>query len=75
MNKSEIKTELKSLIDQETDLGFLEDMKALFERESMEASIENEMISRVLKSERDIRKGRVFTFEEAEVRLNKKLGF
>ncbi len=75
MSSSEIKSELKTLIDKETDLEFLKDVKAIFDHENVDPSKEQEMISRVLKSEQDIREGKVFTIEESKDRLKKSLGF
>ena len=74
MKEIDIKTELKDLIDQETNLSLLETVKALFTKGDFDPSIEKEMISRALKSEQDIEEGRVCTIEEAEARLNKGLG-
>lgn len=72
--KADIKTELKDLIDQETNLSLLEAVKALFTQEDFDPCVEKEMISRALKSEQDIKEGKVYTIDEAEARLNKRLG-
>ena len=40
----------------------------------LDPSIEKEMKARALKSEQDIKEGKVYTIEEAEARLNKRLG-
>ena len=74
MKAIDIKTELKSLIEQETDLRVLEAVKALFTQKELDPTIEKEMISRVLKSEQDIKEGKLYTIEEAESRINKRLG-
>lgn len=74
MKAVDIKTELKDLIEKETDLRILEAVRALFTQKDLDPSIEKEMISRALKSEQDILEGRVYTIEEAEARLNKRLG-
>ena len=74
MKAIDIKTELKSLIEQETDLRILEAVKALFTQKDLDLTIEKEMISRALKSEQDIKEGKVYTIEEAESRVNKRLG-
>jgi len=75
MSSSEIKSELKTLIDKETDLEFLRDVKAMFKHENVDPSVEKEMTSRILKSEQDIQEGKVFTIEESKDRLKKSLGF
>lgn len=74
MKTTDIKTELKSLIDQETNLSLLETVKALFKQRDFDPSIEKEMISRALESEKDIKEGKVYTIDEAESELNKRLG-
>lgn len=66
--------ELKSLIDQETNLSLLKTVRALFTQKDFDPATEKEMMSRALKSEQDIKDGKVFTIEEAEARLNKRLG-
>lgn len=73
MKAIDIKTELRGLIEQETDLHILEAVRALFTQKELNPSIEKEMISRALKSEQDIKEGKVYTIEEAEARLNKRL--
>jgi len=47
-------------------------VKALFIQADFDLSIDEEMISRALVSEQDIKEGRIYTIEEAEVRLNKR---
>ena len=74
MKTIDIKSELKDLIDQETNLSLLETIKALFAQKDFDLSLEKEMISRVLESERDIKEGRVCTVDEADAKLSKRLG-
>lgn len=74
MKTIDIKTELKSLIDQETNLSLLETVKALFKQKDFDPSIEKELISRALESEQDIKEGKVYTIDEADSELNKRLG-
>ena len=74
MKAIDIKTELRDLIEKETDLRILETVRALFTQKDLDPSVEKEMISRALKSEQDIKEGKVYTIEEAEARLNKRLG-
>lgn len=73
MKTLNIKTELKDLIDQETNLSLLETVKALFKQKDFNPSIEKEMIARVLDSEQDIKEGKTYTVDEAESELNKQL--
>lgn len=74
MKAIDIKTELRDLIEKETDLRILETVRAMFTQKDLDPSVEKEMISRALKSEQDIKEGKVYTIEEAEARLNKRLG-
>lgn len=74
MNAVDIKAELKNLIDRETDLNLLEQIKALITHSDYNSSIEKEMISTALKSEEDIKNGRVYMIEEVEDQLKKRLG-
>ena len=73
MKAIDIKTELRDLIEKETDLRILETVRAMFTQKDLDPSVEKEMISRALKSEQDIKEGKVYTIEEAEARLNKRL--
>ncbi len=73
MKAADIKTELKDLIDQETNLNLLETVKAMFTQGDFDPLVEKEMISRALESEQDIKEGRVYTIDEAEAKLNKGL--
>jgi hypothetical protein len=73
MNAVDIKAELKNLIDRETDLNLLEQIKALITHSDYNSSIEKEMISTALKSEEDIKNGRVYMIEEVEDQLKKRL--
>lgn len=74
MKAADIKSELKNLIDQETNLSVLETIKALFTQRDFDPSIEKEMISRALESEQDIKEGKVYNVDEAETKLDKRLG-
>ena len=73
MKAADIKIELKNLIDQETNISLLEMAKALLTQGDFDPAIEEEMITRALRSEKDIKEGKVYTVEEAEDRLNKRL--
>lgn len=74
MSTADIKTKLKDLIEQESDPNVLDAVDAIFAQKDFDPLIQKEMISRALKSEKDIKEGKVYTIEEAETRLNKRLG-
>ena len=74
MKTVDIKAELKDLIDQETNLSLLEAVKVLLAQGEYDVAVEKEMVSRALKSEEDIKEGRVFDVDEADARLNSRLG-
>jgi len=63
-----------------TNPRLMEALKALllYREETLEKKNEDqlveELISRALKSEEDIKEGRVYSFEEAEERVKKRLG-
>lgn len=74
MSTVDIKAELKDLIDQETNLSLLEAVKVLLAQGEYDVAVEKEMVSRALKSEEDIKEGRVLDVDEADARLNSRLG-
>jgi hypothetical protein len=74
MKAEDIKTELKDLIDQESDLHLLESIKSLLKKDKLNPTLKEKLTSRALKSEQDIKEGRVHTREEAEKILRSRLG-
>jgi predicted transcriptional regulator len=66
-----IKTELKQLIDQEKDISMLEAIRDYLNREKMDTSLKQKLISRAEKSEADIKGGRLYSREEIENRFEK----
>lgn len=74
MKALDIRLELKGLIDKETDVNLLETVKELLTHKNLDPSIEKEMTTRVLLSERDIKEGKVYEIDQAEKMLNMKLG-
>ena len=62
----EIKTELKHLIEQETDPGVLKAIRTLLKKTRIDIRLQDKLTSRSLKSEEDIKEGRFLSREEME---------
>ena len=52
----------------------LNKIEAFLEENKLDPQLEKELTARAIQSEKDIKKGNVYTVEEAESRLNKRLG-
>jgi len=74
MGGTDIKKELRSLIEKEKDLHVLEAIKTLLVKSSLNPILKEKLTSRALKAEEDIREGRVYTREEFEKKLDNRLG-
>ncbi len=74
MKATNIKQELRLLIDQEKDLNILEAIRTLLQKSSLDPVLKEKLTSRALQSEKDIKKGNVYTREEFEKRLDGRLG-
>ena len=70
MNATDIKTELRELIDNETDLHVLEAIKTLLKKSSLDPLLKEKLTSRALKSEKDIEKRKLLNREDFEEELN-----
>lgn len=64
MTAIQLRTEVKKLVDQTSDLGFLEQLKQLLLRSDADRAAFVEMNRRADVSDEAIRKGEVFTHEE-----------
>jgi len=64
MATTDIKIELKKLIDQEADANVLEALKTLLIKTKLNATLQVKLTSRALKSEEDINNQRVYNQEE-----------
>ena len=74
MRAVDIKTELRELIEKETDNSILEAIKTLLKKSSLNPALKEKLTSRALKAEKDISAGRVMDRKELESKLNDKLG-
>ncbi len=73
MKTVDIKQELRSLIDQEEDLHVLKAIRTLLQKSSLNSILKEKLTSRALKSESDIKEGKVYTRAELEKKLDSKL--
>ncbi len=71
MNAAEIKTELRQLIENEMDVNVLQAIHTLLLRATLDPELRDKMTSRALKSEDDIKKGRLFTKDEVQKRTDR----
>lgn len=74
MKAIEIKIQLHNLIDQENDIYILEAIMTLLKKSSLNPVLKEKLTIRALQSEEDIKEGRVFSRQQAEEKLNKRMG-
>jgi len=74
MKTEDIKTELRSLIEKETDTSILEAIKTLLKKSSLSSTLKEKLTSRALKAEKDISAGRLMDRKEIEIRLKDSMG-
>jgi hypothetical protein len=70
MKATDIKQELKLLIEKEKDLHILEAIKTLLVKSSLDPILKEKLTSRALKAEEDVKAGRVYTRKELEKKLD-----
>jgi hypothetical protein len=64
MSAVEIKTELRQMIENETDISVLEAIRTILLKTGLNPVLKEKLTMRALKSEDDIKEGRVFGKEE-----------
>lgn len=74
MSSAAIKIELQKLIEEEKDLQVLEAIKTLLTKSSLNPELKEKMTSRALKSEQDIKEGRLLNRQEFEEKLKGRMG-
>jgi len=74
MGTADIKTELSRLIQDETDHRVLEAIYILLKKTSLNPELKEKLTSRALKSEEDIKEGRLYSKVELESKLKEQLG-
>jgi hypothetical protein len=73
MKNVDIKTELRELIEKETDNSILEAIKTLLKKSSLNPALKEKLTSRALKAEEDISAGRLMNRKEIESKLNDRM--
>lgn len=73
MSATDIKAELQKLIEQEKDLHILEAIRTLLKKSSLSPTLKEKLTSRALKSEHDIKEGRLLSRQELEEKLHDRL--
>lgn len=71
MGAVEIKTQLRQMIEDETDLGVLQAIYTILLKTSLDPALKEKLTLRALKSEEDIKAGRVFSKEEVVKRTSR----
>ncbi len=71
MSVVEIKVELKKMIENEEDLSVLQAIRTLLKKTSLDPIVKEKLTIRALKSEEDIKQGRVFSKDEVIKRTNR----
>lgn len=66
MTVIEIKSELKRLIEQENDPGILKAIRTLLKKTSLDQTLKEKLTARALKSNEDIKEGRILNRKEME---------
>jgi len=74
MGTTDIKTELMTLIEKESDHHILEAIKTLLKKSSLDPQLKEKLTNRALKSEEDIIAGRVMVRKDFEQKLNDRFG-
>ena len=64
MSTADLKSELKLLIDEESDPQILTAIKKILKKTNSEQKLKEKLVSRAEKSEKDIKEGNVYKREE-----------
>ena len=71
MSAAEIKTELQQMIERETDISVLQAIHTILLKTGLNPILKEKLTMRALKSEEDLKAGRVFSKEEVIQRTNR----
>ena len=74
MKATDIKQELRTLIEKENDLHVLEAIKTLLVKSSLDQVLKEKLTSRAKRAEEDIRAGNLYSREELEKKMDDKPG-
>jgi hypothetical protein len=64
MSEAGLKTEIKTLIENESDVEVLEAIYTLLQKTSLDPELKIRLTARALRSEEDLREGRIYDREE-----------
>ncbi len=73
MSAMAIKTELKELIELERDLSILKAIKALLKKTTLDSILREKLTQRAIRSEEDIKEGRVLNRAEIIRQTDKRI--
>lgn len=73
MSAMAIKTELKELIELERDLSILKAIKALLKKTTLDSVLREKLTQRAIRSEEDIKEGRVLNRAEIIRQTDKRI--
>jgi hypothetical protein len=71
MRAAEIKTELRQLIEHETDMSVLQAIHTILLKTGLNPKLKEKLTLRALKSEEDVKANRVFSKDEVIRRTNR----
>jgi len=69
MSTLELKSELQHMIERETDVTILKAIRTILVKTSLDPVLKEKLIVRALKSEEDIKAGRVYSRDEVVKRV------
>jgi len=75
MNTTNLRLELKQMIDNETDPQILKAVKTLLKRPTLDPVLKEKLTHRALKSEENIQEGKTYGREDFEKNLQVKTDF
>lgn len=75
MSTTDLRLELKSLIDNETDPQILKAVRTLLQKSALDPLLKEKLTSRAKQSEENIKKGNTFQREDFEKKLQGKVNF
>ena len=73
MNTLKLKSEIKDILDQVDDMDILEAVRTILEKSRLDPMLRDKLTKRALRSEEDIKNGRLLTRDEVVERTNKSL--
>ncbi len=74
MGVLKLKTELQKMIEQENDINILKALRTILEKTTLDPVLKEKLTSRALKSEEDIKAGRLLNKVQMIKRTNDHLG-